>query len=260
MPYWVLDQSVMRSLPSKRKRPAGYNFVIPDVAFIEMVKNDNWEDTIRRSFCNLSDVLNRTHVALSISEILQNELAPVEDGEKHFWRSTGQSILKRDSSRHMRQLVQAVLDRRQRSSTLANVRAKRGPFLARELNPYRDKAAMQGIVGALRAAYGDAIVSDLRSGRMSRDAQLGLVIKDSPHIFRKVAETSPALCDPNTCAWRHGLVLFRQALTWLAKNGLDLATPERLSHDRFDVDYVLTASYFDDLEPPRDCRRLVGLS
>jgi hypothetical protein len=50
------------------------DFVLPDLAFLELIKNDMWKETLRGSLAILAEAPNRVHVAYSVNEALKHEL------------------------------------------------------------------------------------------------------------------------------------------------------------------------------------------
>ena len=84
--YLVIDQNVLRK-PLLKQRLAmepHVHFVLPDLAFLEMTKSDQWQSTLRASLGILSDHPNRVHVCRSVNEALGSELATLQPITGHM--------------------------------------------------------------------------------------------------------------------------------------------------------------------------------
>ncbi|MFP3662859.1 hypothetical protein SB768_30795 [Burkholderia sp. SIMBA_043] len=78
MSSYVVDQNRMRKpeLQAVITDNPSARFVIPDVAFVEMSKNEtHWKDTMRNSLVPLRPAVERTVLSLSIGEAMAVELA-----------------------------------------------------------------------------------------------------------------------------------------------------------------------------------------
>ena len=79
-PYIVLDQNVLRDeaqIKSALALTAEYQarLLLPDVALMEMMKNEHWEDIARQSLALLSTMPSRVAIAWGAGELLRREHA-----------------------------------------------------------------------------------------------------------------------------------------------------------------------------------------
>ena len=70
MNVYVVDQNAMRKdrniLPFTISNKPDAQFIVPDVALVEMVKSEKWEYTMQRSFELLAREAHRTFISLSV--------------------------------------------------------------------------------------------------------------------------------------------------------------------------------------------------
>jgi hypothetical protein len=242
--FYLLDQNVMRhETLAALVQDAAASFVIPDTSLVEMVKSDKWEATMRGSFAILLPAVSRCFVTLSVPEALRFELgtgAPVDRDRLLFDEGTNE----------LRNLIQALPtsgaaldDARHRINGL------REPLLNAEVDAAGDKARLEQLVAMVAKNGGPKLVADLRSGRISREAQLGLLLEATPHILAAgqscdAAETN-LMVQSGSLLLRFYYLRVRSALRWTACGGLATAKPQTVLNERLDQEYILIGSYFD---------------
>jgi hypothetical protein len=116
--------------------------------------------------------------------------------------------------------------------------------------PLARKASLEQLVGILTSACGPKMVSDLRSQRMGRGAQLGLILAQAPKLFIsnepfRIGEAQ-MMVHSGSLLIRFYYLRLRHALWWLARGGLATAKPSTVLNHRFDQEYILIGSFFDE--------------
>jgi hypothetical protein len=243
----VVDQNMMRSddLRIMVATHADCRFIVPDAALEEMVKHEKWEPTMRGSFQILAPALDRVFVSAGIGELLRFE----RDERSAV---SVEEILPGDLTAGARELVAAVL---QEGQPLAAVRGKieSSRLEVSTERPSGDllKARMLDSVSRLKSINGVELTAEIRNGRISGDARLGLLKLLTEALTEEFAgfdSDEQCLVEP----WRLATTRFICATLWyhehwLAAGGLHSAAPTTVANDAFDMEYAITASFFDDL-------------
>jgi len=247
MVFYVLDQNVMRSaaLADRVRTERNAVFVVPDTAFVEMVKSDRWEDTMRGSLAALVPVPGRTFVSMAISEVMRVERAELKSINRA-------ALFPAEFTELIRELLPALAADRS-SSAMDTIRARingfRADLLVKEVDPIREKEGTERLVALLEAACGPAMAKDLRSGRMDRRAQLGLIQLKAPEIFARALNLDGDQADrfrrSKPLLLRYIYLELRHAMHWVKSGGLKTAQAKKVLNDRLDQEYVLIASYCD---------------
>lgn len=249
MRFYVLDQSVMRKplLAEIVRSESEVAFVVPDTAFVEMVKSERWEDTMRRSFAALASVPEKTFVSLSVPEVMRVERATQR-------RLDHTALFPTEFTDLIQQLIPA-LGPCSASSALDSIRARviaiRTRLLSEEADAVREKAWIERLVPLVASACGPSIVKDLRNCRMGRSARLGLIRLKAPELFTGTFNGDAHQADifrlSKPLLLRHVYLRLRHAIRWLKYGGLHGTKPTTLLNHRLDQEYVLIASYCDAL-------------
>jgi hypothetical protein len=265
--FYVLDQNVMRSaaLAERVRTECDAAFVVPDTAFVEMVKSDRWEHTMRGSLAALVSVPDKTFVSLSTSEVMRVERAALQSINRA-------ALFPAEFTALIRELIPA-LTADCASSAMDSIRTHingfRADLLIKEVDPIREKEGIERLVALLEAACGPAMTKDLRSGRMGPKAQLGLIQLKAPEIFAQAINLDGGQADPfrrsKPLLLRHIYLQLRHAMQWVKSGGLKNAKPNKVLNHRLDQEYVLIASYCDAfltddrnaLEADEDLRMLI---
>jgi hypothetical protein len=248
--FYVLDQNVMRkpALASLVQSRPDASFVLPDTAFIEMVKSDRWDDTMRRSLAALAPAINRTFVSMAISEAIRLE--------REDWQPVDRAtLLPEEFTACIREIFPALTAARTSPTMLQGVRARidrlRSDLLAEEADPTAEKNRVQRLVAHLEAACGPAMAKDMRSGRMSHEAQLGVIQAKAEEILATDIGVPPdrveAFGRSKPLILRHIYLRLRHAMWWVARGGLPTANPATVLNHRLDQEYIVTGSFFDTI-------------
>ena len=244
---FVVDQNMMRSdeLRAKVATQTDCCFIIPDAALEEMVKHEKWEQTMRGSFRILAPALDRVFVSAGIGELLR-----VERDERRA--VSVEEILPCDLTVGARELVAAILQGGQPLATVRNkIESLRLEVSAERPSGDLLKARMLDSVSRLKGINGVELTAEIRSARISGDARLGLLKALTEALTEEFAgfdSDEQCLVEP----WRLATTRLICATLWyhehwLAEGGLHSATPTTVVNDAFDMDYAITASFFDDL-------------
>jgi hypothetical protein len=245
--FYVLDQNVMRRpvLADLVRSQQDASFILPDTALVEMVKSGRWEDTMRKSFAALASAVSRTFVSLSVSEAMRLEKATMRPVDRA-------SLLRVEFTELVRELIPALtgmggspaLD-----SIRARVDALRPGLLAEELDSVAEKSHVEHLVELLEKACGREMSKELRSGRMGRNARLGLIQLKGDEMLIRDFDIDP---DEAAVFRRSKPLLLRNvylklchAMWWAQHGGLGTAKPTTVLNHRLDQEYVLIGSFFD---------------
>ncbi|WP_337270144.1 hypothetical protein [Oryzifoliimicrobium ureilyticus] len=224
----VLDQGGFRSPELIRliEDPA-IHFLVPDVALEEMMKT-NPAYTMERSFSPLRSAVDRIFVCRSVKEALEWE------GTQR--RSiTAAELVDDEYTDVARTLIsRAPLDKFE--SFLAKFVEMSGQG-ARTFDAAKDKSSLVKIVTAIKAKFGKPEIKILAS--TSLEEELGVVLALAEGALRATGEFVGDMRRRKTYSE------FLYAISWVKKHGVESAKPERIAHDAFDAEYVLTGSFFD---------------
>jgi len=248
----VVDQNMMRSddLRAQIHADTDCRFVIPDAAFEEMIKHEKWEETMRRSFHVFEPVIERVFFSASIGELLRYET--------EHRRPVGlKQILPDELTERAREFVKAVLvggkpldEIRQRMTE------RRHMVLSERQSGDVRKSAVLTHVKTLEGINGPDLTKDIRGGRMSIDAKLGLLKLRAEEIVREFCGfefSFPVAFQLITTRFVCATLWYRE--DWLFRGGLNDAKPKMLANDEMDMEYVLAGSFFDKLVS-KDCRAM----
>jgi hypothetical protein len=266
--FYVVDQSMMRSprLMSIIQTQQNASFVVPDTSLVEMVKSTQWENTMRGSFAAFSSALSRTFISISVPEAIRIERTSRRSVDRKM-------LLMEDGTYEMREIIQMLASG---APGLAEIRrridALRSDLLSEEADPVAEKGSLERIVKALVKECGPQMVADLRSGRMNRTAQLGLIRVQAAKLLRKNEPLSQlearALIRSRALLLRFYYLKLRYANWWVTRGGLETAKPTTVLNHRLDQEYILIGSFFDETltkdqdqaEAASDLRRLIDKS
>ena len=247
MVFYVLDQNAMRSkmLVDLVRTEFDAVFVIPDTAFVEMVKSDRWEDTMRGSLAALVSVPERTFVSIAVPEAMRIERAELKSINRG-------DLFPSEFTEFIRELLSALAADRS-STAMDAIRMKintfRADLLVKEVDPVHEKEVIEGFAALLEAACGPTMAKHLRSGRMERGAQLGLLQLKAPEIFAKALnldeDQAESFRRSKPLLLRYIYLQLRHAMHWVKSGGLKTAQAKKVLNNRLDQEYVLIASYCD---------------
>jgi len=245
--YWVVDQNVLRRddilRPAiERARRQGGRVIIPDVAFVEMTKSEEWRETVRRSLRLLSLAPELVILGRPIPELLREE------------KQTGRPIAEPVHDAELTGFLQQLLKdfRKQQGPALdrfwASVPSAREAMRADYLNDPRNKQRIVEFVGVWRQILGRRERSE-----MAQDASTQAYALARPEWSDRLRgemisagysqEAARDLASPAGATYRVLLAMGCVALRWFLRGGIEGAGPELLTNDLVDADYAVTASY-----------------
>ncbi len=256
---YVIDQNALREegliLPDVIVAEPDAIFVVPDVAFVEIIKGSDWELTFRLSFKLLSAQVDRTFFSISVYEALNTELATKKPVEKADLLPKEYQILFRCVLREIASGVDGAC--------MAELRAKapqiRTELLATELAPGVGKDMMSSLASNwMNGKESEALVLRLRKmpRGVDQDAfRLAITKEIGDELFLHTMTTDQGMdiaaaqallaARPMILRYFYGQIL--DSLDWAKEGGVGNAT-ERLVYSRhFDMQHALIASYFDGL-------------
>lgn len=241
--HFVVDQNFMRK-PQLRELLDGNSaiqLIVPDCALEEMVRLPKWEATFRQSFRIMASALHRTFFTASIGELLRYE----RDHLKPIGR---EQLLPPELTVGARAMITAILGQGTSAET-ARLRATavRRDIAGERAEPDRVKAKLVANLALLKRANGQRVTREIRNGRMSEDARLGMLKLRGEEICQKhFGNVTGALrlADFLTTRFVYATLWYQEF--WL-NGGLEDAKPKTLANDEFDMEYALIASFFGDL-------------
>ena len=248
---YVLDQNYLRSdeLRNLIAAEPHSQFVVPDIALLEMCKGDKWKETISRSFESLSACPGRVYHSLSIGEGLNYEL-------KH-----GVSIDGKLLPRDFRGFTRAILDNVATGgagNAIDMIRAKileaQQDIQQSELNHLNNQQNLLQRVAIIESALSGEPLRTLRNGQASHEDRLSLIGSVSRDLCSTFLQNHGFSTNrihmffkQKPLVLRFFYVRVRHCVDWAARGGILSMPPERVTNDILDQDYVLVGSFFDRL-------------
>jgi len=161
---YVVDQNEMRGERLRtivRSEPLS-RFVIPDVAFEEMIKHERWEDTMRRSLVVFVPILDRVFCSVPIGEAIRQEMARREPVSMH-------DLIPNDISDGMRGMIGAIVEGGEGAKEWRfHIRDERDAVRAERCDPLALRSALQAGIARIAKHYGRKLVSDQHAQRPTR--------------------------------------------------------------------------------------------
>lgn len=234
--YVVLDQGAMRHerLQARIANDPTAVFVVPDVAFSEMAIKRNALYTIRRSLSCLRAAVDRTHVSVSLKEIVEYEkenggnAIRLDQLLSGLGTRIGRGLIIGETSPDYEAIVQRLTETEQHHKAL--------------FDPRRDRDEMQRHVAMFKKSFGAARLKFLRTpGAYTEDIKLGMIFM----IMKSMTRDPGAF--PGDLKKRTLLVRLLAIMYWAEKDGLDYIKPEKILNDYIDMEFVTIASYLDEI-------------
>ncbi|NYH24236.1 hypothetical protein [Paraburkholderia bryophila] len=254
MATYVVDQNRMRKpeLQTLITQEPDARFVIPDVAFVEMSKNEtHWKDTMRSSLVPLRPAVQRTVLSLSVGEAMSIELAS--------GRAIDAEALLPEKFAHFVQELVVELDEARTGNALSTLGARfanaRAALGAHELDAEGRKATIEGIEKSLRRDLKPEVLKALRSNQFDPDFRLAFIQSYVQQLLFPEEMEKAGMSETDATAFkaeqpmvlRYWYLLTRHAVDWMTSGGLSgIKATKELNH-LLDMDYAAIASYFDGL-------------
>ncbi len=204
-------------------------FYIPDVALEEMLRK-NPVYTAERSLSQLRAAADRTFVCLSVKEAVEWE-------KVHQRSITASELVNNEYTEATRTLISGRPP--EKFEELMRIVTEMSGEDIRSFDAEKEKQLLVAMVSKVRSKLRKAGLRAL--GKTSVDEEMGIVLAMSDGIFDEMSDFSGEMGRRQY----YSDVLY--ALRWVKSHGIDSATPERITHDAFDAEYVLTGTFFDKL-------------
>ncbi|MQV12179.1 hypothetical protein GHL01_00270 [Sinorhizobium meliloti] len=209
-------------------------FVIPDVAFSEMAIKRDVLYTLRRSLSCLHAGVDRTYVSVSVKEIVEYEkenggtVIRLEQLLSGPGTRIGRGLIIGESSPDYEAIIQRLNETEQDHKAL--------------FNPQKDRDEMQRHVAMFKKSFGAKRLKLLRTpGAYTEDIKLGMIVL----IMQSMTREPSAF--PGDVKKRLLLVRLLALMYWAEKDGLDNIKPEKILNDYIDMEFVVIASYLDEI-------------
>ncbi|WP_148712777.1 hypothetical protein [Corallococcus sp. AB030] len=248
LPYIVLDQNVLRDevqIRSALELATKYqtSLLLPDVALMEMMKNEQWESTARRSLALLAKTPSRIAIAWGTGELLRNELAaghPQIDLVDNEVTEQFRAVLEQ-----LRTKPQSALDELRPHIPGAQSMAQR-----QHLNHQHNKNRILRMVDAWKGILKPEAIKALRRENSDDLFQALLASENLTNLFEdwlKGADFPPdaarRLAAERSITSHVCLCYAALGLRWLKRQGIEGVQSEKVTNDLVDMDYVLIASF-----------------
>ncbi|SPY99996.1 Uncharacterised protein [Pseudomonas luteola] len=245
---YILDQNVMRrpTLSEIIKREPEANFVIPDVALVEMTKNEHWEVILRESFRLLYPVTSRCFMSISVQEGLNRELTTKKsvDGKLLPYAF-------RDMIRSIIQGSQSDIDNPTFSLIRNNISSVQREIKVNDLNENFLRGELESRVTILKNGLTKEKLKACRNPETARAMRIQIAKDVGDGLYNQYMKSrgisrviSRRLKLQKCLTLRWAYLLAHHALHWLSDGGLDQAQEHKVVNDVLDQDYVLIATFF----------------
>ncbi len=257
-PLIVLDQNKLREdrspeLVHMLENEPETCFVLPDIAFIEMTKkSSSREETLMGSLRLLSRYPQRVRVARGVQDCLKVELATLIP--------TDRNLIHEEHTAHFVRLLQTVggsgdnvgaEDLKRIVEDPNGVHAELAKFF---FDHNANKARIRAVIDEMKEGLHKPVLKDLRASRLKREDWIN-IIHGLGNLFMKrflLSRNAPLSaiqafreCKPMMLREHYSTVWL--GLDWIRAGGFDSVSPDKITNDTIDHDYVLTATYSDGL-------------
>lgn len=247
--YLVVDQNFLRAdeLRSQLVSDPSLCIVLPDLAFLEITKNERWELTLRLSLAVLAAYRQRVFVGRSVSESLRYELG-------HGKPVTGH-MTHREATRYVREILASV-ESGTEGEGIARIRSNPDNHLQELQRDYLDHGANKlhasKLVDATKLLAPSAFAKRVRGSRASREERLEFLAKQAPSILVGVLmdngfsrERAISFARKKPMLLRYFYLKMWASIDWLEMGRLEGLGEKKVTNDLLDHEYVLTATFFD---------------
>ena len=253
MAIYVVDMNVLESglIGSTIATDQHAKFVIPDVAVVEMCKNQHWLITMMRALRAFDGHENRVLATPSISELLSTEGQAVRP-------LTPDQVVSQTYTAFVRKLIiDLASGRADKDIDLQNrVESARSNLATADLNANQAKRRTSQYLEILKNRLPRSVLKTIRSRRVEMRDLLALAHMMTYSItprrlqidYRLSKDDASILSDSSSSNFRLDYLMIRHALLTL-RDGGDISTMKaatELNH-QIDQEYVLIASHFGHL-------------
>lgn len=249
--YYIVDQNFFRSdeLKQKIEECKKINFVIPDVALLEMFKSEKWEETMRGSLSILSSHPTRTHMAICIGDGIRHETTQ--------WKSISGNLLNKNFTTFLRDLLHCV-NTGKSSAYLEKIRDQHKntveSLAQSELNHEGNKSRLEKLIKSLHKILSEEFIKGIRSNKITREERLTLIKQIAPRLMGEYFELQVISTEKSKFFLKKKPLLIRimylkiwLCLDWISKGGFESVRDEKITNDLLDHNYVAIASFFDGI-------------
>jgi hypothetical protein len=250
LPYSVIDQNSLRDQTAVSTAIAnarnGRLILLHDIAVVEMTKSAEWSDTLRRSLQLLAQYPQGVVAGHATGELLRREMRTGEphiDIVDHQWTA---------SLRHyLPDIAAGVPD--VMKMLQASVPAAKEIADAQQLDTASNKRILLNAVEMWKSELKGDELKQLRKG----DEPLMQHLLSERRMMRTIADSLEAagydrqqarhLAAVPSVSAHNWLCLAANSLQWLAQGGLHSLTDDKFTNDLCDMDYLLAASFCEEL-------------
>jgi hypothetical protein len=225
----VVDQNVLRK-PLLKRHAVDFphvQYVLPDLAFLEMTKSAEWENTLKGSLETLAHIPERVFVCRAIGEALRFELEHKQSFDGH-WIDKEATDFVRDLLRWVRTGVEGRAITQMRSQ----IDVHRVEAAKEYLDHASNKDNLQQLIDITEPLVDPQMLKAMRAAKATREERIGLL--------KEAGSQRPLLL-------RYLYIKAWQVMHWLEFGGYDDRPPPAVTNDDIDIQYVLPATFLDGL-------------
>lgn len=249
--YLVVDQNVLRRPPLEERLAAEprTHFVLPDLAFLEMTKSDQWESTLHGSLRMLSEYANRVHVCRSVNEALGLELASLRSIEGHMLYPEATAF-----ARNILNSVRTGVDGHALGRIRADPDSHRQALAQDHLNHEQNKARFKELIDSTKRLLPDELQRRMRGAKVPDSERLQIIYDMAVSLLPQILgergisiEKSRAFMKRKPMVLRYLYAKAWYCVSWIQKGGFESFRPDDVTNDEIDQQYVLSATFFHGL-------------
>lgn len=269
---YVLDQNYLRSkeLENLIITEPNSEFIIPDIALLEMCKGDKWKETMLMSLKLLSSCPERVYFSMSAGDGLNVELECETVNER--------ILLPDDTSLFIRELLRNIATNGSGEAInimKRNIAGVKQEIQNAELNHARNQSRMRRHVKLVESIMPREQLKALRNGRLSNEDRLNIIMNISLNICYQTllnkgfsVETICRFMLKKPLILRFFYISVRHCIIWASRGGFFSMPADKVTNEILDQDYVLIGSFFDRLlskekkvqEADTDLRALIAMT
>lgn len=250
---YVVDMNMLEApeLGQGMQEDGEIDYIIPDVAFLEMCKHDAFLSTMRQALRVFGNHADRVHVTRSVGACLGDEMRALR-------LTDGGNILSEERSEYGRRLIRDLFSGNEESAAeiQRELGQARAAVLSADLDADDAKERAQQYLSLIGKGLHADLQKALRSRRVSHEVFIAFAWVAACMYARKWMCKEGRLSEAGARRFirkkplvlRYQFLLVRHTLLGF-QSGSDISgmTPEKELNNQLDFDYVLTASYFDGL-------------
>jgi hypothetical protein len=250
---YVLDQNYFRTDELRaliRSEPAS-NFVLPDVALLEMCKSDKWRETMQGSLETLANIPGRVMLSISVGEALNCELAKLKSIEGR--------LLRKDLTNFVRSILRDVKANDASGQVVSTIAVSINQVQIEihndELNHGRNQMSLKMRTNIINSALGTERLKELKKGMVSESSRLSLIYSVAYDLVETylAGQGHPrnrinAFLRQKPMMLRYYILGVRHAFEWAKNGGLESLPATKVTNDILDQEYVVIASFFDGIK------------